>query len=309
MKLKLPLLTLLFGLVVLSFGCQTVMPPVSEIAPPPAKMETVQNAQQMVPSPLQAALLMGRQYEQEAKYAEAIEIFEGIVREQGNIPVALHRLGVIYSKTGQTELAQKYLSLAVSVDPQNAELLADFGYLTFVNGDIQGAEQSYLAALNVDPNLKRAHNNLGVILAKTNRLQLARQHFGWAGNNEAAILQNMSLATKEKVRPKRLKQVSTPMAMPTPMPKNVGEFTHLRNTFTQDKKSEQAADSVAELEIAQTAYWQDATEEKILPLLIDESKDIVEPSDCDEQIDEGSVEHDLEDKPVEIQDPTSRRRN
>ena len=232
MKINGLILTSLASLLCLSLGCKSIGLPDTAANAPGDQVQTMTAAnQQVMPSPLDASLLIAREHERANEFDQAIQILEGILAEQGNIPAALHRLAVIHSKLGNLEVAGQYFETAAATDPQNAELLADYGFLNFMMNDLLSAEQNYMAAINIEPSLQRAHNNLAILLTKTNRLDLARTHFQWAGISESEIRENIRMVGSHA--PVNEVQV-TPAPLPLSM--NPPEAQRLTNTFFHAKR-------------------------------------------------------------------------
>jgi tetratricopeptide (TPR) repeat protein len=55
-------------------------------------------------------------------------------------PIAYHRLGQLYAKNGQRELAQQYFALALNVEPAFAPALEGIALLDLAAGNRAGAE-------------------------------------------------------------------------------------------------------------------------------------------------------------------------
>jgi hypothetical protein len=95
------------------------------------------------------------------------------------------------------------------LDAANPELICDFGYSQFLKGNLVSAEQLCRRALNLNPNLQRAHNNLGLILAQTGKPEAAIQQFQMAGCDMTQAQQNLEL-----VRQSARAHGITPTALP-----------------------------------------------------------------------------------------------
>ncbi len=76
-------------------------------------------------------------------------------------------------------------------DPQNAEVYADRGYSFYLQQKWPEAEQNLRRALQLDSSLGRAHNNLGLLLARTGRQDEALMEFQLAGCSEAECRTNL----------------------------------------------------------------------------------------------------------------------
>lgn len=146
-----------------------------------------------------------RQLELAGRFPESIQKFDWLVQNGHASVLALHRLGVLYDKTGRSDLSGAYYQRAVKKDPTNPELLCDIGYRSSVNGDFESAKKFFELALAYSPNFDRAHNNLAEVFARTNRPDLALDHFRQAGCTQLEAQHNFSLITSGSVAlsPKR----------------------------------------------------------------------------------------------------------
>ena len=172
-------------------GCQTVTQ-VAEKPQAASEAPIVMTAQQSIPSATQVTLLYARQLEQQEKLLEAATIYEQLLAEQGDNPVAWHRLAVVQSKIGNVDKADGYFHKAISLDHENAELLCDFGFNCFLQNRLIDAENNYLTALSMNSDIKRLHNNLAVLYARTNRTHYAFEHFRAAGCDSLTARQNLT---------------------------------------------------------------------------------------------------------------------
>ena len=148
-----------------------------------------------MPPAVSKHLNSARQLELAGRYQESISKFEWLMQNGLDSALVCHRLGVLYDKTGQSDRALPYYQKAINKDPTNAELLCDIGYRYAIGGDWQHAVSYYQMALKNSPNLDRAHNNLGVVMARNNRSDLAINHFLKAGCTEQQAQQNLAQIT------------------------------------------------------------------------------------------------------------------
>ena len=135
--------------------------------------------------------------EQQGNLNEAMRIYELEIRGGNSSPVILQRLAVLYDNTGQSDLAMPLYQRALAMDPNNADLLCDFGFHLFLEGNLFEAERHYRLALNASPNDARANNNLGVLLAQSNRHEEAMQQFMFAGLGSDQARHNLSVAISQ----------------------------------------------------------------------------------------------------------------
>jgi len=103
-----------------------------------------------------------------------------------------HRLGDLYDKTGQEDLAVPMYKRALELEPDNADLLCDLGYRRQLIGDSLTAHHYYQKALSVNAQHARTHNHLAVMLLNNGGAEeLVVEHFRKAGLSWLQAKQNI----------------------------------------------------------------------------------------------------------------------
>lgn len=146
--------------------------------------------QQKIGVQMAVALSMERQ----GKTDEALGIYRDVIAKDKRQTTAYHRLAVLHEKQGDAASALKYYREALQCDPKNAEVQCDYGYCCYLRRDWKTGETSLRKAVELQPGLARAHNNLGLLLARTGREDEALQEFFKAGCAEPAARANLALA-------------------------------------------------------------------------------------------------------------------
>jgi len=136
-------------------------------------------------------LTIASSLESEGQFDEAVKIYEGLIKKNPKGAEAYHRLALAYDKKGDSPQAEKYYRLAIERDPKNADLLCDAGYNYYLQCRWPEAEAKFNQALKLNPNLARAHNNLGLVQAHTERHDLALASFQRAGCKAADAHANL----------------------------------------------------------------------------------------------------------------------
>ena len=98
-------------------------------------------------SPLNAAFVYARELERRGELDEAMDQYLKVLEEEPNQALANHRMGVVLSRKQEFDSALKYFETALHNDPDNEELLADFGHCCFLYGDVKNAENLLLKAV------------------------------------------------------------------------------------------------------------------------------------------------------------------
>ena len=150
-----------------------------------------------VPTAAQKAdmqLTMIQTLERQGQLDLAIEAGEELEAKPKKRADVAHRLAVLYDKKGNVKQADKCYKLAVARAPKNAEILCDYGYSQYLRGNTAEAEKLLAQAIKYNPRLVRAHNNLALVMAHTNRPDAALAASSKAGCSEAQARVNLANA-------------------------------------------------------------------------------------------------------------------
>ncbi|MCE9606012.1 MAG: tetratricopeptide repeat protein [Planctomycetia bacterium] len=160
-----------------------------------------------------ACLTTAREMEAHGKDTAAIEQYERarkfVPQQSGIAP----RLAVLHARAGEHELAATEFRAALKEDSTNADLWNDFAYFQFQRAEFVDAELSARKALVIDPDHKRGWVTLGLIEAEQEKYDEAFASFtkavspAAAHNNLGIILSRQGkseLADKELAEARRL---------------------------------------------------------------------------------------------------------
>ncbi|MDU0457921.1 MAG: tetratricopeptide repeat protein [Geobacteraceae bacterium] len=111
-----------------------------------------------------------------------LSLFSSGARNDPLSPVVHYYLGTAYKDSGDMVAAGKEWEKALSLNPGYAEALAQLGTMAAIQGNLQKAEQHYIAALEAPsgvsaPDISMAHYNLGKIYEKKGQPQRAMKHY------------------------------------------------------------------------------------------------------------------------------------
>lgn len=144
-------------------------------------------------------------------YAEAIPLYEEVLRRQPGHVNALHNLATVHYRLGNLEAAVSVYRRAIEanpaavrslvglasvlqargelgeairwfeqarrVEPHNPEVLNGLGMALYESGDLSRAKQCFQAALRADPRCAQAHNNLaGILKIEEKRAEALKLH-------------------------------------------------------------------------------------------------------------------------------------
>ena len=139
-------------------------------------------------------LAVAQSLEEENHADQAAKVYQGIIKRDSGCVAAYQRLGALYAKKGEWELAHKNFDLAVAKDPKNLEIQCDLGYCLYLQHRDNEAEACLRRVLTADADNARAHNNLGLLLARNGRQDDALAEFFKAGCSEGQAHANLGMA-------------------------------------------------------------------------------------------------------------------
>ena len=98
------------------------------------------------------------------EYPSAVPLFQEILRQNPDDPMAQGNLGYTFYRIGELRQAEKYLSRAVQLNPSDAHSMLYLGLTHYKLGWLAPAETDLQHAINLDPSTKNAHLALSVVL-------------------------------------------------------------------------------------------------------------------------------------------------
>lgn len=118
---------------------------------------------------LDTQLSLARLSERHGQNDQARRIYEAVLEKSPKNQVAHHRLGVMAARQTDYAKAEQHFARAAEVAPPTADLLTDMAYNLYLQDRLVEAEQVLRQAVQRDPESKRAHNNLGLVLGELGR--------------------------------------------------------------------------------------------------------------------------------------------
>jgi Tfp pilus assembly protein PilF len=185
-------------------GCQQTGPkswfrwPWSKTAktekPSPSLLSSVQHQDLSGAQKADMQIVLARGMERQGRFEEARDMYLKALKADPDRADAYHRLGILHIQLGDTRTAESYYRQAVQRDGENAELHCDMGYGYYLQQRWDEAEACLRHAISLAPGLHRAHNNLGLVLARQGRKGEAFEEFARAGCNRAEAHANLGYA-------------------------------------------------------------------------------------------------------------------
>jgi len=125
---------------------------------------------------------------------EAKSAYLEVLRDDPDNASAHHRLAVIADRQQDFPTAEMHYAAALRKRSNDADLLSDYGYSKFLQGDESESARYLKAALEIDPRHRRALYNLGWLYGRQGRTELAYEHFRRAGTEQEARVMMARLA-------------------------------------------------------------------------------------------------------------------
>ncbi|MCH9653756.1 MAG: tetratricopeptide repeat protein [Planctomycetes bacterium] len=132
-----------------------------------AKVKSVMPGQKQQVNHIAAA----RAYEKKHEWVAARGEYEKYLKNNPQSVKTCHRLGIVCSHLGDTVAATRYFTQARQLEPNNSEVLNDFGFALFKRGQYQAAEKVFASALQNDANNERIMNNLALTVGHQGRFK------------------------------------------------------------------------------------------------------------------------------------------
>lgn len=137
---------------------------------------------------------LGRAAERRGELDQAMAAYKDALKRDKNRSDAHHRLAVLHDRRGDFRQSAELYRLALAADPGNPDLYCDMGYSLYLQRRWAESETNLRQAIALRPDLARAHNNLGLVLAHNLRTEEALAEYRKAGNDEAKARSNLALA-------------------------------------------------------------------------------------------------------------------
>ncbi len=191
--------TVVLSLLMLCTGCSGFAPPWRLARQSGPDTPTAEQA-------LGVQVALARTLERQGDLDQAENAYRQLVEKHPDEPVVLHRLAVLTDRHQRYEESASLFQRALELQPDNPNLLCDIGYSLYLQCRWDEAESNLRQAIAVDPRHRRAHNHLGMLLARTDRRDDAMVAFRNAGCSEAEAHLNLALALAASNQPEAAQQ-------------------------------------------------------------------------------------------------------
>ncbi|HEY2252244.1 MAG TPA: tetratricopeptide repeat protein [Planctomycetaceae bacterium] len=135
---------------------------------------------------------LARSMEQRREVEPSINAYREAVEKDPHKSLGYWRMAVLKDRQGNVQQSEQLYRQALKIDPKNADIHCDFGYSLYLQRRWAEAEEKLRHAIALKPGLARAHNNLGLVLAQTDRPDESVAEFRKAGCKEAEARANLA---------------------------------------------------------------------------------------------------------------------
>lgn len=124
---------------------------------------------------------LGRSAEKQGNLQEAMRLYSATLEKDKKFGDAHWRMAVCLDKSGNFQKSAVHYHEAVKLMPGNPEIFCDYGYSLALQNKWSDSEMNLRQSIAIQPELQRAHNNLGLVLAQGSKLEDARREFQLGG--------------------------------------------------------------------------------------------------------------------------------
>jgi tetratricopeptide (TPR) repeat protein len=124
----------------------------------------------------------------------AIQNYEKVLQRTPDNMQAMRRLGLLHARRGNSEKSIEMFRTATALQPGDAELRCDFAYSLYLGREFDEAKTQVQMSIEMEPELMRARNILGMILARTGEVNLAIAEFTQTGVPQSEVHANVAFA-------------------------------------------------------------------------------------------------------------------
>jgi tetratricopeptide (TPR) repeat protein len=139
-------------------------------------------------------LAMGRSFEKQGDTVRAQLAYQEAEKKDPRRAEITMRLAMLLDRQGKFQESGACYRRALQASPNNAEVLCNFGYSLYLQRRWAEAEINLKTAIAAPGDAARAHNNLGLVYARTERHEDALAEFRKGGCSAADAQVNLAFA-------------------------------------------------------------------------------------------------------------------
>ncbi|MEK6237511.1 MAG: tetratricopeptide repeat protein, partial [Planctomycetales bacterium] len=135
----------------------------------------------------------GRGLESQGRVGEALKAYQAALQRDSSRADVHQRMAVAFDRQGDPQRAKHHYQEALKLDPGNPDIFCDMGYSMYLQKQWSSAEMNFRQAVRLDDDHERANNNLGLVLAHTDRVGESLAAFRKGGCDESESHVNVAL--------------------------------------------------------------------------------------------------------------------
>ncbi|HEY1064530.1 MAG TPA: tetratricopeptide repeat protein [Pirellulales bacterium] len=139
-------------------------------------------------------IAMAQEAEQAGNVQEAIKVYQDALSQDPTRADVQVRLAVCHDRLGEFAESKQFYAAALKNSPNNPDIYCDMGYSNYLQRNWADSERNYHNALKIDPKHTRTLNNMGLLFARTERVEEALTAFRKGGCNEVDARSNVAVA-------------------------------------------------------------------------------------------------------------------
>ncbi len=137
---------------------------------------------------------MGRAAEQQGDLDQAMAAYRAALERDKGRADAYLRLAILHDKQGKFRESAELYRKALELKPGDPDIFCDMGYSFYLQRRWAEAEMNLRQSLAVNPEHRRAHNNLALLLVRDHRLGDALVEFRRGGSDPVQAHMNLAFA-------------------------------------------------------------------------------------------------------------------
>lgn len=168
-------------------GCATLQSwkPATDAKPKKVAAEKTPGLFDSKPNTRQAqidlAIVAAEQHEAKHEYREAMKKYQEILELDKKSALAHHRIALTACRLSASKQAQEHFESAIKLAPKDPELIADYAYWHYLNGQYPQASSLVDDGIKRHPDFERLHGIRGLLLARDHQFESAAQSFVQSG--------------------------------------------------------------------------------------------------------------------------------
>jgi Tfp pilus assembly protein PilF len=127
------------------------------------------------------AFVAAEQHEAKQEYRDAMSKYQEVLKADSKNAIAHHRLALIACRLAASKQAHDHFEAAMKITPKDTDLVADYAYWNYLNGQYPQASELVETGLKRNPESERLHGLKGLLLSREHQFEQAEHSFVLSG--------------------------------------------------------------------------------------------------------------------------------